>query len=195
MSYPLRRTIALKIQTLVKLGLYKSVIFPVLLYGFSSVSASRADLHLLENFQKKVVRWITGNKTMSYRSQLKILNILPQPMFKQLNDMLLLSEITNEEMKTSINLPERPEIKGRRGEIFELWKTRTEKGRSEFVFRNCRLVNRLDNYIDFMNQQGLRNRPPKLMWIFVDEKYSESNVCTWQFSCDCPTCRNKWTLF
>ena len=119
--YLLRRNVAVKVQTLVKLGLYKSLILPVLLYGFACVFASRADLHLLENFQKKVVGWITGNKTMSYRSQLKILNILPLPMFLQLNDVLLLSKITNEEMGTSISLLERTEIRGRRIEIFKFW--------------------------------------------------------------------------
>ena len=180
----------MKVQTLVKLGLYKSLILPVLLYGFACVFASRADLHLLENFQKKVVGWITGNKTMSYRSQLKILNILPLPMFLQLNDVLLLSKITNEETGTSFSLPERPEIRGR-SETFKLRKTRTEKGWSNFIFRNCRLVNRLDDYIDFMNTQRLKNRLLKLLWKLVDEKYSESNVCTWQLSCDCPTCRKK----
>ena len=180
--YLLRRNVAVKVQTLVKLGLNKSLILPVLVFGFACVFPSRADLHLLEKFQKKVVRWITGIKTMSYRSQLNILNILPLPMFLQLNGMLLLSKLTNEEMGTSISLPERPEIRGRRSEIVKVWKTRTEKGRSEFVFRLCRLVNRLDDYIDFMNPQGLKNRLLKLMGEFVDEKYSESNVCTWQLS-------------
>ena len=59
--YLLRRNVAVKVQTLVKLGLYKSVILPVLFYGFSCVFASRADFHLPENFQT-AVRWITGNK-------------------------------------------------------------------------------------------------------------------------------------
>ena len=83
----LRRNVAVKVQTFVKLGLYKSLILPMLLYGFACVFTSRADLHLLENYQKKVVRWITGNKTMSYLSQMKILNILPLPMFLRLSDM------------------------------------------------------------------------------------------------------------
>ena len=150
MLYLLRRNVAVKVQTLVKLGLYKSLILPVVLYGFACVFASRADLHLLENLKKNVVRWITGNKTMSSLSQLKTLNILPLPMFLQLNDMLLLSKIKNEEIRTSISLPEGPEIRGKRSENFKLWKTRTKKGRSEFVFRNCRLVNRLDDYIDYI---------------------------------------------
>ena len=146
------------------------------MYGFACVFASREDLHLLKNFQRKVVRWITVNKTKSYRSQLKILNILPLPLFLQLNGMLLFSKITSEEMGTSISLTERPKIRGRRSEIFKLWKTRTEIGRSEFVFRNCRLVSRLDDYIDFMNPQGLKNRLPKLMWIFL-MKGTQNQTC------------------
>ena len=155
-----RRNVAVKVQTLIKLGLYKSLILPVLLYGFACVFASRADLYLLENFQK-VVRWITGNEVMSYRSQLKILNILPLPTFLQLNDMLLVSKITHEEMGTSISLPERPE---KEEEVKSSnFGRHEEKGRSEFVSRNCRLVNRLDNYMDFMNPQGLKNRLLRLM--------------------------------
>ena len=101
---------------------------------------------------------------------------------------------THNEMGTSLGLPEIPEIRGRKSEIFKLWKTRTEKTRSEFVFRNCRLVNRLDNYIDFMNPQGLKTRLLKLIWKFVNEIYSELNVCAWQLYCDCSTCHNKRTL-
>ena len=181
--YLLRRNVAVKLQTLVKLGLYKSLILPVLLYGFACVFASRADLHLPEIFKKNVVRWITGNKTMSYRSQLRFLNILSLPMFLQLNDVLLLSKITNEEMGTSISLPERPEIIGRRSEIFKLSKTRRKKGRSEFVFRNCRLVNRLDDYIDFINPQGLKNRLLKLMCNFFSKyKYHSTKSKIGQFN-------------
>ena len=55
-----RRNVAVKVQTLVKLELYKFLKLPVLLYGLPCVFASRADLHLLENFQKKVVNCARG---------------------------------------------------------------------------------------------------------------------------------------
>ena len=109
--YLLRRNVAVKVQPLVKLGLCQFLILPVLLHGFSCVFASRAG-HLEENFQMKVLRWVTENKTMSYLSQLRFLNILPLTVFLQLNDILLLSKIRHEEMGTSIGLPERPEIRG-----------------------------------------------------------------------------------
>ena len=77
-------------------------------------------------------------------------------MFRQLNDIPLLSKITHEEMGTSIGQLEKPEIRGRKSEIFKLWKTQTEKARSQFGCRNCRHVNRLEDYIDFMNPHGLK---------------------------------------
>ena len=193
--YFLRKNVAVKVQTLSKLGLYKSLILPVLLYGFSYIFTSRIDLHQLENFQRNVVRWINGKKTKNYLSQLRILNILPLAMFLQLNDILLLSKITHEEMATSIGLPKRPEIRRRQREIFKLWRTQTEKARSDFVFRSCRFVNRLDDTLDFKNPQEQKNRFLKLLWKFVDDIYSESKVCTLQLLCDCLTCRNNWTSF
>ena len=51
---------------------------------------------------------------MKYLGQLRFLNILPLSLFIQLKDILLLSKITYEEMGTSIGLPERPDIKGKK---------------------------------------------------------------------------------
>ena len=192
--YLLRRNVALKVRTHIKLGLYKSLILPVLLYGFSCVSASRAELHLLEKFQKKAVKWITGLKDQSYTSQMRLLNILPLPMFIQLNDILLLSKM-NPENNPSLNMPELHEPDRRITDIFKLPNTRTEGARREFVFRTCRVANRLQKYIDLRDVQGLKAKLIQLMWKFVEERYSEVNVCTWQLFCDCHLCRNTWTLF
>ena len=52
--YMIRRNVAVNEKTFNKLGLYKSLILPIPLYGFSCVSSSRAELHSLERFQKKV---------------------------------------------------------------------------------------------------------------------------------------------
>ena len=126
-------------------------------------------------------------------SQLRILNILPLPMFRQLNDIQLLSKITHEEMGTSIGQLEKPEIRGRKSEIFKLWKTQTERARSQFGCRNCRHVNWRTISTSWTRMDW--RRLLKLMWKFFNEVDSESNVYTRQLSCDCPTCRNKWTLF
>ena len=50
----LKRNIAIKVNTFVReLGLYKSLILPVLLYGFTGLTAGRNELQILEKFQKR----------------------------------------------------------------------------------------------------------------------------------------------
>ena len=43
-------------------SLYKSLILPVLLYGSACTNPNRGELQQLERFQKKVVKWILGQK-------------------------------------------------------------------------------------------------------------------------------------
>ena len=188
--YLLRRNVAVQVKPLIELGLYKSLILPVLLYGFTCINPSRSELQNLERFQKKAVKWISGNKRVNYISQLRLLNILPLPMFLQVNDLLLHAKVMNESSHC-IELPDLKSAYGRRKEVFRLQKTRTEKARSEFTFRNCRIANRLEKYVEFSRPYGLIN----LMWEFVNERFCDKNVRTWQTFCDCHVCRNKWTLF
>ena len=192
--YLLRRNVAVQVKPLIKLGLYKSLILPVLLYGFTCINPSRSELQNLERFQKKAVKWIRGNKGVDYISQLRRLNILPLPMFLQVNDLLLLAKVMNESSHC-IELPDLTSANGRTKEVFRLQKTRTEKARSEFTFRNCRLANRLEKYVEFSRPYGLKKRLINLMWEFVNKRVCDKNVCTWQTFCDCHVCRNKWTLF
>ena len=152
------------------------------------------ELKQLEGFQKKAVKWITGLQDVDYKNQIRLLNILPLPMFLQLNSLLLLSKFMNED-SNCIELPETVQGRGRKNDIFCPTKKRTEKARGEFVFKNCRLANRIDKYVDFSNGTGLKNRIITIMWNFVNNSYSEKNICTWQLFCDCHLCRNKWTIF
>ena len=87
--YSLRRNVAFK----VKLGLYKSMILTVLMYGSSCCNLNRGYMRNLERFQRKVVYWITNSKTLSDIEQLRLSNLLPLPMYYQLNDLLLLSSL------------------------------------------------------------------------------------------------------
>ena len=197
--YLLRRNIAYSVNTFVKLGLYKSIVLPILLYGFHCVKVSRTDLLTLEQFQRKVVKWICGDSTRSYVEKLRLLNLLPLPIFLQLNDLLFLTKICpDEDNELKSILPHnlsKAENSMRRKEIFSLKKTRTEKRRSEFIFQTCRLANKIDDKIKFHEAKNLKARLIKLMWEFVEKKFSSSNVCTWQLCCDCQKCRNLWTIF
>ena len=102
----------------------------------------------------------------------------------QLNDFLLLRKLTSEEIREP-KLPERETKSARAHELFKTWKTRTEKARNEFMFRTSRIVNRLEKQIDFTKMIGLKKLILKIMWKFVDEKFLETNSCSWQIVCDC----------
>ena len=140
----------------------------------------------------KVVNWICG--TDSCIQQIRMLNILPLPMYIQSLNLLLLSELSNEP-QNSIELLQTQDMLSRSNELFKLPKTRTEKMRKEFVFRTSRLANKVSHLIDFSSSTGLKKRIIQLLWKFVETKFNENNTCTWQLACDCQNCREKWTIF
>ena len=189
----LRRNIAPQVRQEIKLGLYKSLILPVLLYGSACTNPNRCELQQLERFQKKVVKWILGQKVMPYPNQLRLLNILPLPMFMQLNDILLLSKLTEDD--SFLPMLKQNSEKGRTNELFKLPKTRNEKARNDFFFRTCRLANRIEKNIEFNTKKGLKNRVLNFMWKFVNERFNENNICSWHLCCDPQICRNNRTIF
>ena len=54
-----------------------------------------------------------------------------------------LASVKDERSRTALSCRKLQE-KGRKNDIFVLYKKRTEKARGEFVFKICRLVNRRD---------------------------------------------------
>ena len=79
--------------------------------------------------------------------------------------------------------------------FFNLNKCKKEKTRGEYIYRTCRVINRINEQIQFANHVGLKSRIVNLMWKFVDNGFSDSNLCTWQLCCDFYDCRNIWTSF
>ena len=153
--YSLRRNVAFKVNMRINLGLHKSIILPVLMYGFSCCNLNRGDMQNLERFQRKVVSWITNSKTLCYIEQLRLSNLLPLPMYYQLNDLLLLSSL-KQIQPTNTKQPGNRSM--RRDDYFDLTKRLLEKSRGEFFFRTQRIANRLHHSIYFGNQHGLKHR-------------------------------------
>ena len=167
--YLIRRSVAYSVKPSIKLGLYKSLVLP-----------------------RKAVRWITG-RNEPYENQLRLLNIMTLPMYMQMNDLLTLSKLT-QEGRDDIEIPEINKVRKRSTDLYTLRKVRLEKARKKFVFKNCRLANRIDNELNFMEPQGLKNRILNLMWKFVNKSFNTQNICTWQLCCDCHRCRNLRTI-
>ena len=142
------------------------------------------------HFQRKAIKWIMGNQSDDYKRQLSTLNLLPLPMFLQVNDLLLFSSLCDEQHEM---IPPRVPPNRRTRTLFETGGARTEKARSEFFFRNSRLANRLNLYIIFDEKAGLKSRILETMKAIFEERFSFQNVCTWQAACDCHQCRDLWT--
>ena len=125
--YSPRRNVAFKVNMRIKLGHYKSMILPVLMYGSSCCNLKRGDMRNLKRFQRKVASWITNSKTLSYIEQLRLLNLLPLPMYYQLNDLLLLSSL-QQNQSTNTKQPVLPGNRSmRRDDYFDLTKKTTRK--------------------------------------------------------------------
>ena len=86
-----------------KLGLYKSGLLPVLLYGLNCAYQSGTDQRKLENFQRRVLKWLCGPHRGDYKAQLRLLNVVPLPLFIQLNE-LLFSKLYKDIEEQKINL-------------------------------------------------------------------------------------------
>ena len=192
--YLLRRNVSPKVNVSVKLGLYKSILLPILLYGMNCVRLSRGSTRDLESFQKRALNWVCYESNRSWLQQLRLLNVLPLPLFIQCNDILLMSKLLVEG-EHNINIPTCNPESGRYTMVFKLNKCKNEKTRGEFVYRTCRIIKRINERIQFANPLGLKSRIVSLMWKFVDNRFSDSNPCTWQLCCDCCDCRNIWTSF
>ena len=82
--YRSKRNVAFNVKFSVKFGIFKSAILPVLLYGLNCAYQSRTDQRKLENYQRRVLKWVCGPHRGDYRAQLRQLNVLPLPLFIQL---------------------------------------------------------------------------------------------------------------
>ena len=76
-----------------KLNLYKSMVIPVIMYASSCIGLNKYVMTQYEIIQKTAVNWILHSKHTNYKDKLKRLQILPLPMYIQLNNLLLLAKL------------------------------------------------------------------------------------------------------
>ena len=84
--YMIRRNVAVNVKSFIKLGLYISLVLPILYNGFWCVYASQAELQSLERFHKKVAR-----------NQLRLLNFLTLQILIQMSGILFLAKFMTED--------------------------------------------------------------------------------------------------
>ena len=106
--------------------------------------------------RKKAVKWIMGNKQTCYANSLRLLNILPLPMFVQMNDPLLFSSLTRGNLANILNLHTKVTSRTQTHELSNE-NPPTERSRSEFFFKNSQIVNKVNNCFDIGNGTGLKD--------------------------------------
>ena len=89
-----RRNVSGAIFVKSKLDLYKRSILSILCYASHCWLASRGDMRKIEQLQRRVTKWILPGKS-DYRERLKLLNLLPFPMYIQVFDVLTLVKMCN----------------------------------------------------------------------------------------------------
>ena len=144
----------------------------------------------MECFQKRALKWITGYRNASCFENMVSLRLLPLPMFLQLKDLLLLSNLYHDR-ENSLPLIETYDHQyGRvKSRLFKIPKLRTEKFRENFYFRTAKSANNLPEEIDFSRPFGLKRGILSFMWDRLMLNVNERKVCAWTIFCDCSNCR------
>ena len=179
------------LNTEAKLNLYKSMVVPVILYGSPCYGMSKYVMSELENIQRRVVNWIKlGNE--SYKEKLYSLSILPLPMYVQINNLLLLSNmLSGRYASPMLKIPIYSSFS--RHNLFQLKRPNRKILEEDFFFQTCRLADSLK--IDLLNQIDLKKTLLNLFWRNF-ENYDERYKCSWRLACDCTlnNCRSKTSI-
>ena len=152
--YSIRRNVALKENTFIKLVLYKWRILLILLYRFDCLTPAKPYNQYLERIQREAVKWRTGQYE-DYKNQLQLLNILPLPMFLQLISLLTHSKLFKENSEHVDLLEFNEQREGKRNS--SIYKNEYKKTRTHIVYRTCRIGKRIDKEVKFLKTDGMKN--------------------------------------
>ena len=155
-------------------------------YGLSKYTISQ-----LENTQKNrshPVQWIITRKE-SYKEKLEKLSILPQPMYIQINNLLILSKTLGERYDSqTFQIPILSSFS--RFSLFQLDRPKNKTMENDLFYQNCLL----SDLLDISDQTSLK----KLLTLFLQnfDNLTESDKCTWKMACDCTmkNCRSKTNI-
>ena len=116
----------------VKLNLFKSMIVPVIFYASPCFALNKYVISELETIQRRAVRWICVN-SVSYKENLKLLGILPLPLYVHLNNLLLFSKlILGRYEACNLDIPHYTELS--RANLFQLRPPRKTKCEQNFMY-------------------------------------------------------------
>ena len=130
----LRRNVPFQVEQQRTILLYRSLILSVLLFISTAWSPSKNSLRRFENFQKRVLKWVSNSN--DYDKCLQMLNMLP--IFFELirTDVILLWKIWHKKVKITVELELIKSINSNRSAItnpFAFKDTRQQSDNSFFI--------------------------------------------------------------
>lgn len=168
-------------------------------YGSQVYFLNKTNLHLVEQFQKRVIRWITGDYTSSYKELLIQLNVLPLGYFLHLRDIMLLCNIT------SIN--DLPSMLTRNHPVHTHNTRSTNANASDFISIPFSRIEQLKhNYYNRVrllllitkisiadctpiNKFNLKRKCIAFLFDKLVSFFDSTNSCTWTLNCSCTSFR------
>ena len=187
----IRRNISPSLPSRSKLNVFKSSILPIGCYANQCWCPSKSSVAELKKYHQRIMTWILPYQ--NYQSAFIILNVLPLPYYMVLMDCLTLSGIINNEYELNwqshCKLNQSTSTTNTRGTLFHLHTITKESQRSDSFYRTCKIVNRMDKHVNFMETRGLKGRLLKCFWKVYNDHYDISNTCTWYPNCGCVSCK------
>ena len=169
-----------------KIHLFRAIISTSLFYASECWEPNRGDVHKLERFNKRVLKWICGND--NYKNSILQTNILPPMYFKVLKDLLMYHNILNNHYDVNFAEYQRTTGDGRRRRAV-LPEIQYETQRQNFWYRTGFRINVLQRVINFFETSQLKSKLLAIMWNYFEKYWTSNNPCTWTFICLCQNCR------
>ena len=173
--YLIRRNTSPVITSHARIYLYRAKVCPILMFASECWDLKRSDYQIIENFNKKVLYWITGEQ--DYREAMIVSNLLSSLYLKVLKDLLLFSKIVTGHYDADFS--EFLEVNWSAYRI-KLPEIRYEAQRHNFWYRTGFRVNvLLQRNIKLFEIFNLKSNLITLMWDFFWRNWNSNNPCSW----------------
>ena len=162
-----------------KLNAYCGYIVPILSYASQVWYPNKKELRLIEKLQKRAFKWILGESSDCYSTRCKKLKILPLSLYIEMHDLLFFLCVTkgkydiDNDKYIQISNASIETRQASRGD-FKLPCFSKHRSQHNFWYRGALL----------------KLEVTKLYWKYVNQRYTENNLCTWRILCFCDNCNN-----
>ena len=173
--------------------LYKTLVLSILLYASPCWAPCCFSLQCLENFKKKMLRWICSG--LDYECTLEKLDLLPICYQLVRADVILLWKIVNKRVDFHNTMPLKQKCNPTRNsrlDLFEISYSSKWKSMEKFCIRAPWISNVLftDKIIDFhWPLEKFKHALSEYLKNLTRTKFNYNNMCTYHVKCRCSVCR------